>query len=78
MTVPLLDLDAQHASIREALDRAIARVVAHGQFVQVPEVAEFEDSFADFCEARYCVGTSNGTSAIELVLRRQTSPSLPP
>jgi dTDP-4-amino-4,6-dideoxygalactose transaminase len=69
VTLPLLDLDAQHASMGEALDTAIARVVAHGQFVQGPEVVEFEESFADFCEARYCVGTSNGTSAIEVVLR---------
>ena len=68
MTVPLLDLSAQHASVWKALDAAIARVVAHGQFVQGPEVAEFEESLAEFCEARYCVGTSSGTSAIELTL----------
>lgn len=69
MTLPLVDLDAQHAFLGEKLGAAIARVMAHGQFVQGPEVAEFEESFADFCKARYCVGTSNGTSAIELVLR---------
>jgi dTDP-4-amino-4,6-dideoxygalactose transaminase len=69
MNLSLLDLHAQHAYVGEALDAAIARVVAHGQFVQGPEVAEFEESFAEFCEARYCVGTSNGTSAIELALR---------
>jgi dTDP-4-amino-4,6-dideoxygalactose transaminase len=69
VTLPLLDLDAQHASIRGALDEAIARVVAHGHFVQGPEVGEFEDEFAAFCEVGHCVGTSNGTSAIELVLR---------
>jgi dTDP-4-amino-4,6-dideoxygalactose transaminase len=69
MSLPLLDLHAQHASVGEALDTAIARVVAHGQFVQGPEVAEFEQSFAQFCETRYCIGTSNGTSAIDLVLR---------
>ena len=69
MTLPLLDVNAQHESISEALDEAIARVLAHGQFVQGPEVIEFEDAFASFCEVRHCVGTSNGTSAIELVLR---------
>jgi dTDP-4-amino-4,6-dideoxygalactose transaminase len=69
MSLPLLDLGAQHASVRKALDAAVARVVAHAQFVQGPEVAEFEESFAEFCEARYCIGTSSGTSAIELVLR---------
>jgi dTDP-4-amino-4,6-dideoxygalactose transaminase len=69
MTLPLLDLHAQHASIHEQLEAAIARVLAHGQFVQGPEVAEFEKAFAAYCHAAHCIGTSNGTSAIELVLR---------
>jgi len=69
MSVPLLDLNAQHASLGERLDGAIASVVGHGQFVQGPEVARFEDAFARFCDARHCVGTSSGTSAIELALR---------
>jgi dTDP-4-amino-4,6-dideoxygalactose transaminase len=67
--VPLLDLGAQHARVWRALDAAIGRVVAHGQFVEGPEVAHFEGSFAEFCEARHCTGTSSGTSAIELTLR---------
>jgi dTDP-4-amino-4,6-dideoxygalactose transaminase len=69
MSVPLLDLGAQHARVWRELDAAVGRVVAHGQFVEGPEVAEFERSFAESCEARYCIGTSSGTSAIELVLR---------
>jgi len=40
MTVPLLDLGAQHARVRSALEAAVARVVAHGQFVEGPEVGE--------------------------------------
>ena len=69
MSVPLLDLGAQHARVRAALDAGVARVVSHGQFVEGPEVGEFEASYAEFCEARHCIGTSNGTSAIELILR---------
>jgi dTDP-3-amino-3,4,6-trideoxy-alpha-D-glucose transaminase len=69
MTLPLLDLHAQHAAIREDIDAAIQRVLAHGRFVQGPEVAEFEQAFATYCEATHCIGTSNGTAAIELVLR---------
>jgi dTDP-4-amino-4,6-dideoxygalactose transaminase len=69
VSVPLVDLGAQHASVCEALDTAVARVMAHGQFVQGPEVVEFEEAFAEFCEVRYCIGTSSGTSALELALR---------
>lgn len=69
MTLPLLDLHAQHASIRDELDAAIRRVLDHGQFVQGPEVEEFEEAFARFCDVAHCVGAANGTAAIELVLR---------
>jgi dTDP-4-amino-4,6-dideoxygalactose transaminase len=69
MTLPLLDLHAQHDAIREELEAAIARVLAHGRFVQGPEVAEFEDAFAAYCGVEHCVGVANGTAAIELVLR---------
>ena len=69
MTIPLLDLHAQHDAIRGVLDAALARVLAHGRFVSGPEVAEFEDAFAAYCDVGHCVGVSNGTTAIELVLR---------
>jgi dTDP-4-amino-4,6-dideoxygalactose transaminase len=67
--LPLLDLNAQHESIREELNRAIAKVIGHGQFVQGPEVAQFEDAYAAFCGATHCIGTANGTAAIEVTLR---------
>src|SRR5207249_1237952 len=66
---PLLDLDAQHAAIREDLDSAFSRVLEHGQFVQGPEVDQFEEAFAAFSEVAHCIGAANGTAAIELVLR---------
>ena len=69
MNLPLIDLEAQHAAIREDLDSAFSRVLEHGQFVQGPEVLEFETAFAAYCEVAHCVGAANGTAAIELVLR---------
>lgn len=69
MNLPLVDVNGQNASIGDALQAALARVVAHGQFIDGHEVSEFEDAFANFCGTRYCVGTSSGTSAIELALR---------
>jgi dTDP-4-amino-4,6-dideoxygalactose transaminase len=69
MTLPLLDLHAQHAAIGEQLDAAIATVLGHAQFVHGPEVGQFEDAFAAYCGVQHCIGVANGTSAIELVLR---------
>src|SRR4051812_42112613 len=66
--VALLDLHAQHASIRGELDEAIDRVLGHGRFVAGPEVAVFEQAFATYCEAGDCVGVSSGTDAVTLAL----------
>jgi dTDP-4-amino-4,6-dideoxygalactose transaminase len=69
MNLPLVDVNAENASVGDALQATIARVVAHGRFLGGQEVSDFEQAFAEFCGTRHCVGTSSGTSAIELVLR---------
>ena len=42
MGIPLLDMQAQIASVKDELDAAIAQVIAHGKFVAGPEVKAFE------------------------------------
>jgi dTDP-4-amino-4,6-dideoxygalactose transaminase len=69
MRVPLLDLQAQHAAIRAELDAAIARVIDGGRFVGGPQIGEFEEAWAGYCEAHHAVGCSSGTDAITLTLR---------
>jgi len=69
MSIPLLDMKAQIASIKPELDAAIAQVVAHGRFVGGPEVAEFERAWAEFCRARRAIGVSSGTSALTIGLQ---------
>jgi dTDP-3-amino-3,4,6-trideoxy-alpha-D-glucose transaminase len=69
MPIPLFDLEAQHAAVREEIDAAIAGVFAHGRFVGGPEIEAFEEAFAAFCGAPHCVGLSNGTDALTLALR---------
>jgi len=43
--------------------------VRRNAFILGEEVAQFERAFAAYCEARYCVGLDNGSSALELALR---------
>jgi dTDP-4-amino-4,6-dideoxygalactose transaminase len=68
MTIPLVDLKAQHASIREELDAAVARVLSNGSFVLGEEVAAFEVAFAKHVGARSAVGVASGTAALRLAL----------
>lgn len=64
----MADIAAQHASIQQELDAAHRRVLAHGRFINGPEIAEFEQQFAAFSKADYCVGMSSGTDALVLAL----------
>jgi dTDP-4-amino-4,6-dideoxygalactose transaminase len=66
--VPFLDLKAQHAPLRDQVDRAIAKVIDSGAFAGGPFVTQFEDEFAAFCACEYAIGLGSGTEAIWLAL----------
>jgi dTDP-4-amino-4,6-dideoxygalactose transaminase len=68
MTIPLMDLKAQHAPIRGEIDAAVARVLGHGGFILGEEVAAFEAAFAEHVGARGAVGVASGTAALRLAL----------
>jgi dTDP-4-amino-4,6-dideoxygalactose transaminase len=66
--IPFIDVAAQRRRLGRAIDDAIARVLAHCQFIQGPEVRALEGALAAFCGARHAIGCSNGTDALRLVL----------
>lgn len=66
--IRFVDLQAQRARIGPRLDEALARVLAHGQFIMGPEVGALEDELADFCGARHVLSCANGTDALVLAL----------
>ena len=67
--VPFVDLAADHARIRDALDEAVHGVLDSGRFVLGPELADFEQEFAAYCGVEHCVGVGSGTDALVLALR---------
>jgi dTDP-4-amino-4,6-dideoxygalactose transaminase len=66
--VPLLDVKAQNAPLREAILAAVARVVDAGAFILGPEVEAFEKELAVMLGARRAVGLSSGTDALLVAL----------
>ncbi len=66
--IPFIDVAAQRRRLGRAIDDAVARVLAHCQFIQGPEVRAFEAEVAAFCGARHAIGCSSGTDALLLVL----------
>jgi UDP-2-acetamido-2-deoxy-ribo-hexuluronate aminotransferase len=66
--IPFLDLKSQQARIGPALRARLDAVLAHGQYILGPEVAELEARLAAFCGASHCVTVSSGTDALQIAL----------
>ena len=69
MTIPFLNLQAAYGELKTELDGAAQRVLASGRYVLGPELEAFEREFADYCEAKFCIGVANGLDALHLILR---------
>jgi dTDP-4-amino-4,6-dideoxygalactose transaminase len=66
--IPFIDVAAQRRHLGRAIDDAVARVLAHCQFIQGPEVRTLEAELAAFCGARHAIACASGTDALLLVL----------
>ncbi len=66
--IPFIDLQAQRARITDKIDAALARVLAHGQYIFGPEVKAFEQQLGAFCGAKHTLANANGTDALALPL----------
>lgn len=66
--IPYLDLKGQYQAIQSEIQEAVNRVLESGHYVLGPEVQAFEDAFAAYCKARFCVAVNTGTSALHLAL----------
>ena len=68
MKVPLLDLKAQYATIRDQVRVAVDAVMDSQYFILGPEVAAFEDEVAAYVGSKHAVGCASGTDALLLAL----------
>jgi dTDP-4-amino-4,6-dideoxygalactose transaminase len=64
MRVPLLDLQAQFAGIRDEVLSAVVRVCDSQRFVMGPEVEAFEHEMAELLGVTDAIGVSSGTDAL--------------
>src|ERR1700722_6654940 len=68
MKVPVLDLKAEYADLRDEIMAALERACKKSAFILGEEVEAFEREFADFCGTKHCVALANGTAALHLGL----------
>jgi len=64
MNVPLLDLKAQYATIKDEILPAMEAVMESQYFINGPEVKELEGLVAEYSDAKAGVGVSSGTDAL--------------
>ena len=63
-----IDLKAQQKLIRSDLDRRIAALLDHGQYILGPEVTEMEQVLAEYVGVPHCISVASGTDALMLAL----------
>ncbi len=68
MQIPLLDLQAQYAPLRDEINAAIHRVLDSGVFILGPEVEALETEIAAYSQCRYGIGVTSGTDALLVAL----------
>lgn len=66
--IKFLDLHSQYKSLQPEIDEAIASVIASSSYIGGEVVEKFEQGFAAYQQAAYCVSVGNGTDAIEIIL----------
>lgn len=66
--VPLLDVNAGNAPLREQFIAAVTEVIDSGAFLHGPQVKELEAIFAELCQTKHAVGCASGSDALLLSL----------
>lgn len=64
MQVPLLDLKAQYAKIKDEVLTAVSEVLESQRCIGGPKVTELEEKIAAVSDCKFAVGVSSGTDAI--------------
>jgi dTDP-4-amino-4,6-dideoxygalactose transaminase len=67
--IPLVDLRAQYATIRDEIRPAIDEVLESMQLTIGPNVRAFDQEWAAYCGTKHAIGVGSGTDALQLAIR---------
>lgn len=68
-SIPPLDLTQQYQRIGDEVSAAVLDILASGQYINGPVVADFEQRFAEYIGTAECVACNSGTDALLLAMR---------
>ncbi|WP_245591211.1 DegT/DnrJ/EryC1/StrS family aminotransferase [Aquimarina latercula] len=67
--IPFLDLHKINSRYHEKYKDCFSKFLDEGRYIKGTFVKEFEDSYAKFCGAKYCIGVGNGLDALTIILK---------
>ena len=66
--IQLVDVHANYLSMKTEIDKAITEVINKSAYIGGEILRKFEMNYANFCNVKYAIGCSSGTSALHLAL----------
>ena len=66
--IKFLNLYHQYLSIQSEIDQVIRSTIENSAYIGGAALKEFETAFADYQQAKHCVGVGNGTDALEIAI----------
>lgn len=67
--IPFASFEVMHTEIRDELEQAYQQVLNSNNFIRGEQCRLFEEEFAAYCDANFCIGVGNGLDALTLILR---------
>jgi dTDP-4-amino-4,6-dideoxygalactose transaminase len=69
MKIPFVDLKSQYLTLKNEIDQAIHDAIMDSAFIGGKYLKSFEQNFANYIGAKYCIGVGNGTDALFIALK---------
>lgn len=67
--IPFLDLKKINAQYKDEIKNKINNVLDSGWYLLGEQNKQFEENFAKYCGAKYCIGCANGLDALRLIIK---------
>lgn len=68
VSVPFFDLTPSHGPLMDTLLADFEQLIESNAFINGPQIATFEQAWADYCGTDRCVGVASGLDALRLAL----------
>ncbi len=66
--IPMVNLKAQYAEIKDEIEQGMANTIENCSFILGPNVQAFEQEVADYLGVNHAIGCASGTDALHLAL----------